>query len=149
MTFVDHALVKAREAQAASLPPHGWHEAFIRAARVQKSTKSQAIILTAVFPGHTGPVDFRLMFDCETAVGLVVRDLEVLLAISAVLGISSETPEGLCAAIAMACDPVEVLVAHERDPSGQLRPSLRGARAPQLAGIQISRDNSQHLGSQP
>jgi hypothetical protein len=145
MSFVNHALAKARETQAASLPPHGWHEALIRAARVQKSTKSQAIVLTVVIPGHSSPVDFRLMVDCDTAVELVVRDLEVLLAISAALDVSSETPEGLCAAIAMACSPVEVLVAHERDKSGQLRALLRGARPAQSPSTQPSRDCPQHL----
>ncbi|MGF9759773.1 hypothetical protein AAII07_31720 [Microvirga sp. 0TCS3.31] len=149
MTFLDHALTTARQAQAASLPPPGWNEALIRAAHVQKTAKSQAIILTAVFPDYSKPVDFRLMFDCETAVGLVVRDLEILLAISAALEVSSETPEGLCAAIAMASGPVEVLVAHERDASGQPRASLRGARAVRFTAAQPSCDDAQHLGEQP
>ncbi|MBM1174372.1 hypothetical protein [Microvirga arabica] len=149
MTFIDYALAKAREAQATSLPPHGWHEVLVRAARVQKSTKSQAIIVTAVFPGQSNSVDFRLMFDCETAVGLVVRDLEILLAISSALGVSSETPEGLCAAITSACVPIEVLVAHERDVAGQLRASLRAARAIRPMSSQISRDDALALGERP
>ena len=143
MSFIDTALTKARQAQAAALPPQGWREAVICRARVQSGAKSKAIILTAVLPDHPSPVDFRLMYDCDTAAGLAVRDLEVLLAISTTLSAFGETPEGLCAAIAMSGGSLEVLIGHERDALGQPRATLRGARIVRTAGSQLIIDAPQ------